>query len=324
VKPEVGKKTPSLKMILTMNVPQNLLSKLRTLDSHSTPIINAPDEDMILCEETGQEYPAPFGIPSMTKGGADVQDWNVWDMDEIKMMGDSYYKRANGDLPEKEASKSYARLLQRREIYKPGDQVLDIGCATGHFLRSFQRILDPDIHYTGIDTTARFLKWGGDIFGISDHTNFVHGDALDMPFVDNAFDIVIVNLFHFFPNVDVALKEAMRVAKRQVIWRTPIGEVNYIVKIVYNKPFEELGLLTQEREDFDYTLYTLFSKEYIEGFIPHLGGKLSFIERDTDFGEFDNNKEDGFDFVPATKSINGMQINGNLVLDWQYVGITSQ
>ena len=33
-------------------------------------------------------------------------------------MGDSYYKKAKGELPEKEASKSYARLLKNKNIYK--------------------------------------------------------------------------------------------------------------------------------------------------------------------------------------------------------------
>jgi ubiquinone/menaquinone biosynthesis C-methylase UbiE len=269
----------------------------------------------------GRRYAVVDNIPSMVSEGPENQDWNYWDQDDLKKIGDSYYQRAKGDLEEKEAAKSYARLLARDDNYRPGETVLDIGCATGHFLRSFRRLTDIDMHYTGIDTTLPYLRWGAEIFGIDDKCTFVHADALKMPFVDDAFDVVVVNLFHFFEDIGKALGEAMRVARRRVIWRTPIGQTNYMVKVVYDNDFEKLGVLLPERRDMTYSLYMLYSRQYLHGLAEHLGGEILYIDRDTDFGEFDNTALDAFDGLPATKVVNGMQINGALVLDWHYVGI---
>jgi ubiquinone/menaquinone biosynthesis C-methylase UbiE len=300
-------------------IPERLLRVLRSIEDRKSPL--AWESDTLVCPATGVRYDASRDIPSLMKGGPATQEWNVWDSVEIHKIGDSYYKRAKGELPEKEASRSFARLLRDKGIYAPGNTILDIGCATGHFLLSFRRHLDPEVRYTGLDSHLGYLRWGGEIYGIDDRVNFVHADALEMPFVDRAFDIVVVNLFHFFENAEMALREAMRVAKKAVVWRTPVGQVNYVVKVVYAQEFEKIGALTPGRTDVEHSLYMLYSKRYIEGLVRHLGGRVMFIERDTDFGEFDNTALSEFDGLPATRTFHGLQINGNLVLDWHYVAI---
>ena len=198
---------------------------------------------------------------------------------------------------------------------------LDIGSASGHFLRSFRRLLDENISYTGIDTDIQSLMWGREVFGVDDRCNFVHGDCTAMPFKDNAFDTIVVNLFHFFPNIEIALRESMRVAKKWVVWRTPIGQINYMIKMIYTQSYKELGVLTPERDDFDHSVYMLYTKQYIEELVEALGGSVKFIEQDTDFESFDNTAYDDFQHVTATKTVAGMQLNGNLVLDWHYIGV---
>lgn len=300
-------------------IPERLQSILRCLSCKKERL--EVSEQRIVCGDCGSEYPIHGEVPSLLAGGAESQRWNPWDLDRVKMMADSYYKRAKGELPEKEASKSYARLLKERGFYTAGDSVLDVGCATGHFLRSFRRLLDPDITYTGIDINEEYLQWGTEVFGVDDRSCFVHSDALNVPFQDGAFDLVVVNLFHFFPKLDDVLREAMRLAKKMVIWRTPVGVVNYAIKVIYTQEFEELGVFTPEREDMDHSLYMLYSRPYIEGIVRHLGGRVTLFERDADFEPFDNTALEEFQHIPSTKVVNGMQINGNLILDWHYVGI---
>tara|TARA_B100000035_G_C20989326_1_gene549438 strand:- start:10 stop:942 length:933 start_codon:yes stop_codon:yes gene_type:complete len=301
----------------------NFLNKLACPENLNLSLEINKEQTKLISSSENKIFNIYNGVPSLINeiDGPLNQDWNLWDTDNFQKMGDSYYKRAVGDLPEKESSKSYARLLKNKGLYKKGDSLLDIGCATGHFLRSFRSILDENINYTGVDSDAQFLKWGSEIFGISDNCNFVHADAMKLPFKNKSFNISIVNLFHFFENIELALKESMRVTNNFLVWRTPIGEVNYIVKMVYEHSYDKLGTITPKRTDLNYSLYQLFSKKYIEGLVKHLGGKLLFIEKDNDFNSFDNNKVDGFDGIPATKTVNGMQINGNLVLDWHYVAI---
>lgn len=308
---------------MNVSVPKNLLERLKCSVNKNSKITHDIKKNTLITDDPSISYDVHRGIPSMlTKSdGPQAQDWNLWNSEDFHKMGDSYYKRAKGELPEKEASKSYARLIKKKNIYLPGDHLLDIGCATGHFLRSFKKYLDPNIFYTGIDTHAPFLSWGGEIYGINEKCNFVHGDAMKLPFKDKSFEITIVNLFHFFKNIELALKESMRVTNKYIIWRTPIGEVNYIVKLIYEDSFQKLGTITHDRTDIEYSLYQLFSKNYIEGLIKHLGAKIIFFERDLDFEPFDNNLVEGFEKVPATKTVGKMQINGNLVLDWHYVAI---
>lgn len=302
-------------------VPVTLYQKLECVDCRFNPLAWDASNEALICPSCKAKFPVKNGVPSLKEGGPEQQDWNPWTMDEVLMTGHSYFQRATGALPEKEASKSYANLMKAKGYHTPGGSLLDIGCATGHFLRSFRRILDPEIRYTGIDTEMAFLQWGREAYGLDETCSFVQGNALVMPFEANAFDNVVVNLFHFFPRADLALKEAMRVAKNRVIWRTPIGEANYIVKAIYTPSFEELGVLSPDREDLQYTLTMMYTKPYIEGLVKHLGGRIDLFERDEDFGEFDNTALADFKNCTATKTMNGMQVNGNLILDWQYVVI---
>ena len=304
-----------------MPIPQRLLDVLRCTICNNTEFYNEENASSLKCKKCEKKYSIVDRIPYMMDGGPEKQDWNVWDLDKIKMMGDSYYKRAKGELPEKESSKSYARFLKNNDLYSKGDELLDLGCATGHFLRSFRSRLDENILYTGLDTHIDYLHWGNEIFGINNSCNFIQGDACDMPLSDNSFDSVIVNLFHFFPNIKNALKEAMRVGRKTVIWRTPIAQYNYIVKLIYNNSFDELNVITPEREDFDYSLYMLYSLEYLEGLVKNIGGRILLSQKDDDFQPFDNTILEEFKHVPSTKTVQGLQINGALVLDWHYIVI---
>ena len=298
-------------------LPDRLVKILRNPTSTGNRLQLNDETAELTCVATGSTFPVTKGVPNLMAGSP----VSSWDLDEVIKMGESYLKRANGELPEKESSKSFARVLGGQGIYAPGDTVLDIGCASGHFLRSFRDILDPDIRYTGIDATLLYLEWGAEYWGIDDRCAFVHCDALTMPFADDAFDITVVNLFQAFPDIEAALRETMRVTRKMVLWRTPIGPVNYMTKVVYNKPLDEMGTLTPNREDIDYTLYMIYSRQYVEEMVSHLGGRVTLFERDTDFGEFDNTTLENMDGIPATRVVNGVQINGSLVLDWTYVGI---
>jgi len=99
-------------------------------------------------------------------GGMEAQNWNPWKLDELKMTGDSYYKRAKGELPEKEVSKSFANLLNKKGLYNKNSTYLDMGCAIGHFLKSCRDILGNDIQYTGIDISSEYLHLNWHYVGI--------------------------------------------------------------------------------------------------------------------------------------------------------------
>jgi len=156
------------------------------------------NEKFLICRSCNAHYSVHDNVPSLLTNGVENQEWNPWKLNKSKKTADSYYKRANGDLPEKESSKSLARLIKRKKLFSKTDNYLDIGCATGHYLVSLRKIINKRIKYTGIDISKEYLLWGNEIFGHSELSNFIHCDSLNLPFKKKSFDYTLVNLFHFF------------------------------------------------------------------------------------------------------------------------------
>ncbi len=280
------------------------------------------EEKFLICKSCHAHYLIHNNVPSLLINDVKKQKWNPWKLNKAKKTADSYYKRAKGELPEKESSKSLARLIKRKKLFSKNDNYLDIGCATGHYLVSLRKILNKKIKYTGIDILKEYLIWGDEVFGHSELSNFVHCDGLNLPFKNKSFDYTLVNLFHFFPKLDEPLKEALRVTKKMLIWRTPIGQISYMIKwVLYEQRHDKIGSLHIDRNNLDHCIYMLYSKDYIKSIVKSFGGKVMFIERDKNFKHFDNTSLKEFKNIPSTKTINGVQMNGNLHLDWHYIGI---
>ena len=58
-------------------------------------------------------------------------------------------KRSKGKLPDMEVAKAYAKLINK--INKNNLSILDVGCLTGHFNKTFSKLLRKKYNYTGID-----------------------------------------------------------------------------------------------------------------------------------------------------------------------------
>ena len=90
--------------------------------------------------------------------------------------------------------------------------ILDVGCAKGFMLHDFKKII-PDIKVKGIDIS----KYAINNCIESVKNDLVVADALNLPFDDNSFDLVIsITTVHNFKLEDCkkAIKEIMRVSKK--------------------------------------------------------------------------------------------------------------
>lgn len=90
-----------------------------------------------------------------------------------------------GGLPETR------NLAARIPEFKPGAKVLDIGSGLGGPARTLAAEYGCEV--VGLDLTAEFCDAATrltELVGLSDHVTFQQGDALDMPFDDNSFDVV--------------------------------------------------------------------------------------------------------------------------------------
>ena len=93
---------------------------------------------------------------------------------------------------------------------KPGDRVLDVGCAKGFLVKDFMRAC-PGLEAFGLDISRyALMNCEPEVIG-----RLHFGNAIDLPFPDNSFKAVIsLNTIH---NLDrdqciVALKEIQRVS----------------------------------------------------------------------------------------------------------------
>jgi SAM-dependent methyltransferase len=85
--------------------------------------------------------------------------------------------------------------------------LLEVGCGTGHFTRWFQ---ERGLRVVGLEVSTPMLAEAVRLGRLP----CVHGDALSLPFSNNALDIVaLITTLEFIPEPVLALTEAFRVAR---------------------------------------------------------------------------------------------------------------
>ena len=106
--------------------------------------------------------------------------------------------------------KDYPPILE--ELQKePFEDLLDVGCGTGPMIELLTAEL-PGRNYTGLDLTPRMIQVATDK-GLP-NTTFIVGDAENLPFEDEGFDVVIcANSFHHYPNPQAFFDGVARVLR---------------------------------------------------------------------------------------------------------------
>jgi len=244
----------------------------------------------------------------------------IWDED--KNYRDLLHKRAIGELDEMESSKALCKIMSR--FYKNNMRVLDVGCGVGHYLRSFRLRLDKNIDYTGLDSAKSYIQLARKIFGEGSH--FVEGDIHNLPFKDNSFDVVVCNnvILHLPPPPIIPISELIRVSSKYVVIRVVIGKRNYIIKEILSRddglpdlPIKEGSLIDRAGDPFRYNYFNMYTEQYFLDIISEINNKISikFFDDDT-WNYFDNTALVG---NAATRIMNGIQVAGNLLLDWRFI-----
>jgi ubiquinone/menaquinone biosynthesis C-methylase UbiE len=96
-------------------------------------------------------------------------------------------------------------------VVKPGDRVLDLGCASASLWGLFKTYLDDSVALVGVDISTKMLEEAKKDFPKGD---FRVGSMMNIPAESGAFDIVIVSsAFHHLPDsaLPAVLDEISRV-----------------------------------------------------------------------------------------------------------------
>ncbi len=149
------------------------------------------------------------------------------------MKGQEWYQATEvaEEYEEKRFSRG-GRLIDRREKQAvlnaigsvEGKRVLEIACGTGRFT---VMLAERGADIVGLDISAAMLQQGrhkARNAGVSDHLEFMRGDAARLPFPDDHFDTVFAMRFFHLANTPASfLSEMCRVSKNQVFFDTFAG-----------------------------------------------------------------------------------------------------
>jgi len=107
-------------------------------------------------------------------------------------------------------SKWAADLVARAQP-RPGERVLDLACGTGVVAHLAAKQMRQGQVF-GLDLNAGMLRVAQTIFSEGAPIQWIEGSALDLPFPENTFHLVLCQLgLQFFPERDLALSEMVRV-----------------------------------------------------------------------------------------------------------------
>jgi SAM-dependent methyltransferase len=121
---------------------------------------------------------------------------------------EAWYHSPQGRAMEMLVKESVSTVLD----LQPGERILEIGCGEGNHLHLFSQ-LGFDVF--GLDASPYMIRRARERLGPRVMARV--GEAEDLPFEDNEFDLVLfINTLEFLDNPMEALREAGRVARRAV------------------------------------------------------------------------------------------------------------
>lgn len=175
-------------------------------------------------------------------------------------------------------------------------KLLEVGSGHGRVLKALAKSESTQCQMTGLD---KYIT--PDTEGLYDS---IHGDALCMPFEDNAFDLVFsLGVVEHFPETVQALKEHIRVLKKggviivtvpHLSFITPFRWINYIRKYKHRGSFEQtlgrnmtVSWLARVLSSNEVNIVSAKAKGfYFPGLSMELKSKLEKILPSTIFGSY--------------------------------------
>jgi ubiquinone/menaquinone biosynthesis C-methylase UbiE len=100
---------------------------------------------------------------------------------------------AQGDHPQRFQHQMYLELLgmlRHRQPDVAGLKLLEVSCGRGGGLNAI-RTAAPDLDLTGLDIAASAIAFCRQSYGEDERLRFVEGSALELPFPDDSFDVLL-------------------------------------------------------------------------------------------------------------------------------------
>jgi len=142
---------------------------------------------------------------------------------------------------------SYPKFVERLiniAAVKPGEKVLDIATGTAVIPITLISTHPPQEHVVGLDITPAMLQQGSHVIankGITNTIDLVCASAMEMPFANGTFDVIICGLGTHHMNVPRMLSESKRLLVKEgrlvfsdvgatQFWRSLMGKI--VIKLL--------------------------------------------------------------------------------------------
>jgi SAM-dependent methyltransferase len=244
-------------------------------------------------------------------------------------------RRAAGDLPDMGCALRVAEIIAGAwpDDRGRGMRLLDVGCATGHFRRTFGGKGLPIDRYVGLEIDPAMVRAGSEVWKAQIETGavqFINAD-LEVFEPEQAFDVVIcVNAFMYFASAKRALGNLLKAAAGgRLFVRSYFMDVNYRIiraqtSLNHDKsPWSELDVFDEEGEMRCYDFWNIYSQTYIEQLVGLLapGSRVSWLEDRNVRSSLEQERELSLQKRGATEVLNDYEVSYPFILPWKYLAV---
>lgn len=248
-------------------------------------------------------------------------------------------RRALGDLPDMGCAIRVMNLINERiqisHDQKIGLDILDVGCAAGHFYRSFIRRGMNISTYTGIEIDSDMVNSAKDVWSneiAEGKVSFIN-ENIEQFSGDRKFGYVIcVNAFMYFASAETALRKMMSMTQNYLIIRSYFTDANYrIIRAQTNKNhdksnLDEVNVFDAQGNMLCYDFWNIYSQSYIQSVIIKIDpcAEISWIEDKNVVSSIEEESKLSLHKRGATEIFSGHEISYPFFLPWKYLVISFQ
>ncbi len=211
--------------------------------------------------------------------------------------------------------------------------VLDVGCAAGHFLRTFKRQRIALSKYVGLEIDPMMVAaanrvWSAEIN--AGDVQFINEDLERYECSDRYDFVICVNAFMYFASPTAALTRLLNAVRGRLLIRSYFSDQNYRIiraqtKLNHDKSnVEEINVFDADGNMVCYDFWNIYSQTYIEASIARIDpdAKVEWIEDRNVLSSLAKERELNVMKRGATEVVNGQEISYPFILPWKYLSVT--
>ena len=243
-------------------------------------------------------------------------------------------KRAKGQLPEMGSAQRIAQLIKSFVNHNEYDvscqKIIDIGSATGHYLRSIKN-QDLDFkEYIGLDIDQNMIEIGNRVWGNRSGNTTIsfiphdYDNDTDAPRSDIS---ICMNAFMYFKSPKRAIRKLMSSTNKAIFVRSYFDDSNYRIlrpQTIDNHDKSNVSTLDAFDVDGDipvFDMWNIYSTKFIEACVHEINPNAK-VYWEADKNIIDSMQEEtklNLDKRGATTVLNNMEISFPFILPWRYL-----